>query len=219
MTTTRSNPQVTDRLEDWRRRLIDLSYRNRLIKYAVTRASTLEIDSPDIEALFEDVGDGKPWNFYFPPEDDEGGNEDDDEATSVVDDLVTRAARAARTPRTDEIVVRGDLTAHRINRILDNLARKSNAEFQDKALRILYLAAGFLDWRDPTRSDEQLSSPLILVPVELRRETLHDERVAHACRFDAPALSRVGVEDPEIIACRLHLVQVGERRNRILGGC
>jgi Protein of unknown function (DUF4011)/REase_MTES_1575/AAA domain/Protein of unknown function (DUF3320) len=171
MSTTSSNQQITDRLEDWRRRLIDLSYRNRLIKYAVTRASTLEIESPEIATLFDDLDGGKPWNFYFPPEDEDEGNHDDDDATTVVDQLVIRAARAARTPRTDEIVVRGDLTAHRINRILDNLGRKSNAEFQDKALRILYLAAGFLDWRDPTRGHEPLSSPLILVPVELRRET------------------------------------------------
>ena len=37
----------------------------------------------------------------------------------------------------------------------------------EEALRILYLAAGFLDWVDPARG-EPLSSPLILVPVELR---------------------------------------------------
>ena len=144
---THNEQLVRDRIEDWRRRLIDLSYRNRLIKYRATQASTIEIETPDLETLLADPTGGAPWNFYFPPEEDEEAvDEMESDATAVVDQLVIRAAQAARTARTDEIVARGDLTARRISRILDNLAKKSNAEFQDKALRILYVAAGFLDW-------------------------------------------------------------------------
>src|SRR6266536_288500 len=161
---------VRQRIDVWRRRLIDLSYRNRLIKYRPTTATTLEIESPDIETLFADPGGGVPWNFYFPPEEEDEQDEQSEDAAAIVDQLVIRAAQVGRAPRANEIVVRGELGARRINRILDNLAKKSNAEFQDKALRILYLAAGFLDWVDPGR-EEALSSPLILVPVELRRET------------------------------------------------
>lgn len=162
---------VRQRIDDWRRRLIDLSYRNRLINYRPTLASTLEIDSPGIDLLLEDLGRPAPWRFYFPPERDEEEEEVGDGAAAYVDEVVVRAAQhPEHPPKADEIVVRGGLTARRINRILENLARKSNSEFQDKALRILYVAAGFLDWIDPAR-DEFLSSPLVLVPVELRRET------------------------------------------------
>jgi polyhydroxyalkanoate synthesis regulator phasin len=166
-----SQEAVRGRIEDWRRRLIDLSYRNRLINYRPTRATTIEIETPELETLLADPSSATPWGFYFPPEEDEEEvDEAESEAAAIVDQLVIRAAHAARSPRADEIVARGELNARRISRILDNLAKKSNAEFQDKALRILYLAAGFLDWVDPAR-DESLSSPLILVPVELRRET------------------------------------------------
>jgi hypothetical protein len=164
---------VLKRIEDWRRRLIDLSYRNRLIRYRPTQATTLEFDAPGIEVLLEDPGRLAPWRFYFPPEPSE---EDRDQletegAAAYVDNVVVREAQHAdQPPRPDEIVVRGSLSARRINRILENLARRSNSEFQDKALRILYIAAGFLDWVDPARN-EPLSSPLVLVPVELRRET------------------------------------------------
>jgi hypothetical protein len=87
------------------------------------------------------------------------------------------AEASRRTPRADEIVVT-EPNPRRIARILDNLAKRSNAEFEDNALRILHLAVGFVDWTDPTRN-EQLSSPLVMVPVALRRDTPRDPYRVH----------------------------------------
>jgi hypothetical protein len=154
------------RLDEWRRKLIDLSYRNRLINYKPTRASTLEFASPSLNVLLEDPERKLPWRFYFPPE--TVSHVEDDDRASLFDELVVRAAATAREPERDEIVASNETDPKRLNRILENLARKSNAEYQDKSLRVLYVAAGFLDWTDPSRG-EPLSSPLILVPVELRR--------------------------------------------------
>lgn len=161
---------VLARIEDWRRRLIDLSYRNRLIRYRPTKATTLTIEAPSIRELIADPARTKPWRFYFPPEVDESDEDDTSQAADFIDEMVLKRAREGRRPpKQDEIVVT-ERNPKRISRILDNLAKRSNAEFQDKALRILYLAAGFLEWVDPTR-DEELASPLVLVPVELRRQT------------------------------------------------
>jgi hypothetical protein len=178
MTLQLDDKLVLERIDGWPRRLIDLSYRNRLIKYRPTVASTLEIEAPDIQTLLADPGRGAPWRFYFPPEPEEKQAGSDDDAATFVDELVVRAAQdAERAPRPDEIVVH-EQNPRRISRTLENLARKSNAEFQDKALRILYITAGFLDWVDPTR-EESLTSPLILVPVELRREHVGQPYALH----------------------------------------
>jgi Protein of unknown function (DUF4011)/REase_MTES_1575/AAA domain len=168
---------VLARIEDWRRRLIDLSYRNRLIRYRPTSASTLEIAAPTVDILLADLDRTAPWKFYFPPETDEIESDASDNPDALVSDtaafldarIVEQAQLVRHAPRADEIVVR-ESSGRKINRVLDNLARKSNAEFQDKALRILYVAAGFLEWVDPSRG-EQLVSPLVLVPVELRRDS------------------------------------------------
>ena len=56
---------VQARLEDWRRRLIDLSYRNRLVNYRHRAASTLEIEKPSIEAIFARMERGEPWSFFW----------------------------------------------------------------------------------------------------------------------------------------------------------
>lgn len=161
---------VAQRMDDWRRRLIDLSYRNRLIKYRALQVSTVAISAPSVDVLLADLTRSSPWSFYFPPEPPEKSADDEGTASeSLVDEAVLARAQQERPPKKDEIVTTERLPK-RLARVLDNLAKKSNAEFQDKGLRVLYLAAGFLDWIDPGR-DERLSSPLVLVPVRLHRES------------------------------------------------
>jgi Protein of unknown function (DUF4011) len=158
---------VARRIDDWRRRLIDLTFRNRLIKYRPTTATTLQVAAPSLAELIADPGRSAPWRFYFPPESRDDELDESDTASSL-DDAVLKAAHTSDRPRKPDEIEVAERNPKRISRILDNLAKKANSEFQDKAVRVLYIAAGFLDWVDPTR-DERLSSPLVLVPVELRR--------------------------------------------------
>src|SRR4051794_12879937 len=150
------------RVDDWRRRLIDLSNRNRLIAYKPTIATTLTVRAPSVQTLLADPDRAQPWDFFFPPEDDELDASASDTATTV-DQIVLQAHERRRDRRPSEIEVTEE-RPKRIARILDNLAKRSNTEFQDKALRILYVAAGFLDWSDP-KQDKHISSPLVLVPI------------------------------------------------------
>jgi very-short-patch-repair endonuclease len=147
---------IKDRIEDWRRHLIDLSFRNRLINYRPTKSSTLPIQSPSINELLADPERREPFDFFVPLDPEEEGAASDSPAAPKVDEILTGL---------DE--------PKRLEKILSNLARRSNAEFEDKALRVLHLAVGFLEWEDVVRR-EQLRSPLILVPAELRRESPRD---------------------------------------------
>ncbi len=169
---TGSPDLVERRIEDWRRRLIDLSNRNRLIAYKATKATTLEIAAPSIHEVLADPDRSEPWDFYLPPEPEEEDATAESDAAAAVDRLLVASQDRERLRRPNEIEVT-EANPKRIARILDNLAKRSNSEFQDKALRILYIAAGFLDWHDAQR-DKAISSPLVLVPVELRRESTRD---------------------------------------------
>ncbi len=171
-TPTGSSRLVEHRIEDWRRRLIDLSNRNRLIAYKATKVTTLEIATPSIHEVLGDPDRDEPWDFYLPPEPEDEDETPESDAAAAVDRLLLTSRDRERTRRPNEIEVT-EASPKRIARILDNLAKRSNSEFQDKALRILYIAAGFLDWHDAQR-DKAISSPLVLVPVELRRESTRD---------------------------------------------
>ena len=160
------------RIDDWRRRLIDLSHRNRLIAYKPTKATTLEVVAPRLEVLLGDLDRSEPWDFYFPPEPEPEDEEELSDAARAVDEFIVRALDRRHPSGAGTIEV-SERHPKRIARILDNLAKRSNTEFQDKALRILYIAAGFLDWYDVQR-EKAITSPLVLVPVELRRESTRD---------------------------------------------
>src|SRR4051812_17426460 len=95
-----------DRIEDWRRRLIDLTYRNRLIRYRPTRASTIEIASPSLTTLLENPSRALPWRFYFPPELVEEEPTDEQDTAAVVDEIIVQSRPVTqRPPEDDEIVV------------------------------------------------------------------------------------------------------------------
>ena len=145
---------LATRMEDWRRRLIDLSFRNRLINYKPTKSSTLNLSAPGVDLLLADPERTQPFDFFFPPDPEKEIEEPP--RSPLHTDLVTDIEDPAK-----------------LEKILSNLARRSNAEFEDKALRVLHLAVGFLKWEDIARR-EQLTSPLILVPIELRRESPRD---------------------------------------------
>src|SRR3954452_823384 len=96
--TTQPTRDVTrERIDDWRRRLIALSYRNRLIKYRPTQATTLTIEAPTIHELVAAPGRSEPWQFFFPPEEKKEDNETTSEAADFVDETIVRTAgRGAR---------------------------------------------------------------------------------------------------------------------------
>ncbi|MEA2188432.1 MAG: hypothetical protein QOK16_3443 [Solirubrobacteraceae bacterium] len=168
---------VSERVENWRTQLIDLSNRNRLIAYRATVATTMHVAAPNVHELLKDPDRVQPWDFFLPADETIGEPAPpESDAATAVDQLLLASRDHGRPRRFNEIEVT-ETNPKRIVRVLDNLAKRSNGEFRDKAIRILYLAIGFLDWRDAQR-DQAIASPLVLVPAELRREsTRHPYRL------------------------------------------
>src|SRR4051794_29824823 len=96
---------VERRLEDWRRRLIDLSHRNRLIAFKPTRATTLRIAARSGDELLADPDRTQPWDFYFRPEVPTSDAEDTSETAATVDRIVLDSRRVHSGRSTNEIEV------------------------------------------------------------------------------------------------------------------
>ncbi|MCI0379663.1 MAG: DUF4011 domain-containing protein, partial [Gemmataceae bacterium] len=76
-----------------------------------------------------------------------------------------------RPPKASELVT-GEQDRQRLIDILTNLYRRALTDFRERGLHILHFAAGVLEWRDP--DDQPMRSPLVLLPVELRRQSLQE---------------------------------------------
>ncbi|MEU4270795.1 DUF3320 domain-containing protein [Streptomyces sp. NPDC026092] len=155
MPTATSDPgldRLKDVLEGWRRSLLDLGGRNRLLNFRHTKTATLELESPSATTLLSGLAAG--WDFApLGTEAEESG----DDGTGV-------SAHGSRTG-----VVTQKPTQAALDSALYQLRQKSGQTFNDFGLWVLWLGVGMLDWRE-AGAEEGSSAPLLLVPVELRRD-------------------------------------------------
>ncbi|MET9176977.1 DUF3320 domain-containing protein [Kitasatospora aureofaciens] len=153
-TPTSSGDPGLDRLKtvlgSWRNSLLDMGGRNRLLNFRHTRSSTLELLSPGASAVL--AGLTKGWDFA--PVDEEAAAEGAAAGVPVdaVHGLVTQKA-----------------TQRSLDAALHQLRSKSQQMFNDYGLWVLWLGVGILDWCEDG-ANEISSAPLLLVPVELRRD-------------------------------------------------
>jgi hypothetical protein len=164
-----SSPSVR-RVEDWKSRLIDLTRRNNLLYFHVTRRGNLSINKPDAEAIFKElVIKKKHLEFWMPPEEEQEETQNA-ELQGKTKQSKTFPPEEPKKPLPNQLVnenlKRGDL-----ERVLKNLQRRSLLDYRERGVRILYAAFGRLNWID-NETKETVHSPLVLVPLELTRETV-----------------------------------------------
>ena len=162
---TPADARVVAQIRGWRDELIDLSKRNRLLNFRVTRSGSLTITEPASSVVLDRLS-GKGWRFHYPPL-------TVDERADVA---LVRAIEAEDTELTaalqpDELRS-GVVSAADLSRILRTLSRKDASEFVDKGIRVLYLGIGMLNWSEADGAP--LKSPLLMVPVTLDRSTPHE---------------------------------------------
>jgi hypothetical protein len=162
--------RLDQHLEAWRRDLIDLSRRNRLINLPVGgRGNVVQIITPTFGEVLKGFSRNKQngWRFHYPPIDPEEFAEDQ----SLLDVLIAEDPDLTAEVQRDELLT-DVASATKLSTRLRTLATKASSEFIDRGLRVLYITVGMLEWSDgdPT----PLASPLVLVPVQLDRASPRD---------------------------------------------
>ncbi|MGQ0433896.1 MAG: DUF3320 domain-containing protein [Microthrixaceae bacterium] len=155
----RLGQRVSEQIADWRDDLINLSRMNRLLYFKPATTATLEVTSPmssPVIARLDASGSQDWWDFYLP--------DDPDPELTLPTDWAPKQASAT------ELVV-ADKDTKAIKSTLRALERRTNQEFVDKGIWVLYLAVGMLEWVDPD-DGAKVASPLLLVPVTLSRSSL-----------------------------------------------
>src|SRR5665648_61905 len=154
---------VVDKIERWKKRLLDLGKRNRLINFKETKRSNVGITSPDYDVLYKRVvHDENELSFSFPLKTtyDEDGEEHN---ISVQDgDLQTNK------------------TLNEQQKTLKVLRDRAKTSMEGQGINSLYLTFGIIRWKESERSEVVISSPLVLVPVTLKVESITDPYVLQA---------------------------------------
>lgn len=180
---------VEEALATWRRKLLDLGRRNPLLYYRPRKASSLRVSSPDVFSVVDELDeDGGGWEVFLPRDAHRTeATEDDAEAHASDEDPERQATLWADAaddgevePEDDgaetfpeDVLVFEPRSRKDVETRLRNLRRRSETDLNERGVHVLYLAAGFLEWTDPT-ARETARSPLILFPVRLEQDSLFD---------------------------------------------
>ena len=157
--------EVRAKFEEWKKRLLDFTGRNRLLFFKPTKTGTLDLSGVSINSLFDALvlSTGK-IEFEGKPEDDDAPADDPRAATKTTEALPTVRQSGGG------MVVRLDRTEKSLRKTLTNLHRRSNQSLLEQGVHTLHMAVGFLEWYEVEHSEQPIRSPLLLVPVQLERQ-------------------------------------------------
>ena len=151
--TSKMNLEI--RLNDWKRKLLDLGKRNGLINFKLNSKSILKFSQPSIKELWQQVvEEEKEFEFPYVNEPD-----DEEEIEETPQDFQFGEVFTNKKPRDAQ-------------RVLRSLRKKYKTISEEQDVNVLYLSFGFLEWTEEVGSKQTLVSPLILVPVSLQWESI-----------------------------------------------
>ena len=160
--------KLHNRIEIWKKLLLDFGKRNRLINFLEGKRNNVKITTPSFDRLWElVVAHEKEIVFPYAKK-----VQVDDEGEEVY-----------------ETIIKGDIETNKpigdLQKTLKALRYKANTSIEEQGINTLYLTFGMLKWKERDDSSQVFSSPVILVPVRLLIESitspyrlvLHDDEI------------------------------------------
>jgi very-short-patch-repair endonuclease len=156
------------RLDAWKRRLLDLTKRNRLLNLKPSKTA-IRLVCADAAALEDALADGNKITIVpFETLAKRGGGRD--EATLVVQRKIDFELETARRAlENNQVPAR--LDEANLKAGIVELFRKAKSDLEEGGANTLFLAIGMLKWREAETSTTWHQAPLLLVPVRLERAT------------------------------------------------
>lgn len=133
------------KIEKWKNKLLDTGKKNMLINFRDTKVSSLRFKNPNIFEIWEKVV-VKKEKIEFPYLEE---TVEKNEEIEAYNQIITNK------------------TIKEQQRTLKRLRDRAKIAMEEQGINVLYLAFGFLKWKESENSDIEIESPLVLVPVSL----------------------------------------------------
>lgn len=190
---------LLERLERARRELLDLSTRNRLLAAPVnsTSARVVQVHDEVAAEVFrllvrerkrfrflpgrKQAATGSP--FLAPQVGDAAAGEEAETALPPSEETGEEAASGLAKRHLDSRLQTA-LTPEGLQRRLLDLYRDARTSLEETGVNVLYLALGQLQWFEADHPDTPRFAPLVLVPVELQRQSAATRFELTACEED-----------------------------------
>ena len=151
------------RLDHWKRKLLDLTKRNRLLSLKPSKTA-IPLICPDPAALEDKLAEGTKISvrpLVKPTQEGDGGRDLQLFQQNRGEDYVREFAQHAL--ENNELV--SDREQKELDAGLVELYRKAKSDLQEGGANTLFLALGMLKWKQSENETRSYRAPLILVPV------------------------------------------------------
>lgn len=161
--------KIDDTVNKWLHKLIDLSRRNRQLYFRRTKISTVKFIKPSFQEIYDLlVNKRKEMTIIY--RDIENIYKKKEDLTDFTDEFRKDPLEYKKPLKRGEILT--DKEDKELYKSLRNLLSRSRSSFQEQGVNVLFLAFGFLEWKDTAFAESKNLSPIILVPVLLKRISL-----------------------------------------------
>ena len=151
------------RLDRWLRQLLDLTMRNRLLSATSRSKRVLPLLAASVGAIEDRLAAGKSFSIKPAPPEIAGVAEPTDADLAPIQGLLQSGAESGHLYAA---LGKDDLA----ERLL-NLYREARTAREEGGSNSLYLAIGFLNFRETKQSGKVRRAPLLLIPLELKRQS------------------------------------------------
>jgi superfamily I DNA and/or RNA helicase len=197
---------IKKEFENLRNNLLDLTLRNQLLNYK-PRSKTIEVVNQSPMSVYQTLILQKKKMQFVPNKKERKSSSKDGENNTKK----SRFSALWEHPPIDLSIfsegdksLKADLTPKELQKRLFYINQQANTMFQEQGYNILYLAIGFLEWRDTIKPNEVHAAPLILIPVSIERKKVgksfsiywNEEDIQSNISLQAK-LAEEGIELPE----------------------
>ena len=147
--------EKTEKIENWKKKLLDLGKKNRMLNFKESKTSTIKILNPEIDKIYENLFDSVVFEMDYCEE---------------VDKPKKNEIKKTKSKKIAMLLCDKNQADGR--KILYKLRSKAKNAIEEQGINLLYFAFGFLEWTEADHS-EVFKSPLILVPVSIKIDSLY----------------------------------------------
>jgi len=156
-------------------RILDISGRNPLINLSLREARTRVAIVDELpNQLIQTIQSGKKMSL-LPLDEHPMARQGDAGLSRVPDELPFLDSDSEQLDRHTDLFIQTNLEEAKLSSTLKFAERRYRADFEDKGIRTLYLAIGFLQFPRYTGREELNTAPLFLYPVKIDRQILNNK--------------------------------------------
>ncbi len=159
------------RLERWKRKLLDLSLRNRLINFRETKLS-IPLLCSDVAALENALSGGSTFSVLPRPKllDEASPRDLETHRQRTGEDMGEQLQRDSLGMRRLHATLAEDALDDRMLGIY----RAARTALEETGANVLYLAVGFLTWYETDDATAPRRAPILLLPLDLQRKSVRE---------------------------------------------